>query len=336
MIGKHWWERGEFAPRRGARGSGMTIVTVLVLFVLTSGIGQKYVWADDGTDGKPAVVRNEAATQEPIQSDPEEAERLPTQIPESAAEKPWSACMPTKIPADVERVFDAQRAVYEAVFVDSYDPCLDSTLTLDALDLSYLPALISGTNTAGETFLLEIVDWSEIDTSPPPSQEMQQSVEWPTVAGLLTGEIVTDLGSITVNALAVSYDQLGGEQGSLITLAPFFITSERAVEALRFHYQEPANSSGNENEKDCNNRCGGIFDDDVEECQQDLDFCKLSLVLVGPFYWTPWSVPAFLAGYLQCTMNNEKCLTNAFDNYDGCVYLCKIIYQRKKGDPRLP
>ena len=32
MFGKDWWEKGESAPRRGAHGSGMTIVTAFVLF----------------------------------------------------------------------------------------------------------------------------------------------------------------------------------------------------------------------------------------------------------------------------------------------------------------
>lgn len=117
MIGKRWWERGNSSHRPGAYASSMAIIMVLTLFVLAFGTNWQSAWADDGTDASPVVVQNEAAanekapmttklgdlpqeaaTQEPLQSDPESAERLPVPKPDPEEHDDQVSLDPLRIP----------------------------------------------------------------------------------------------------------------------------------------------------------------------------------------------------------------------------------------------
>lgn len=241
-------------------------------------------------------------------------------------------CLPVEASDDARVIMDAQKAVYQAVFEDHYNLCDDFCLTLDSpLTGDIIPGFATGTNSAGEPFGLDIVDWSEIDASMVPPGDAQKFEDWGITAGFIWAEIQTDLGVIPIAAFAESYDDPGDGQGRVNTLIPFCVVSQQAYDALRLYGCGPA-GLGDGDDDDCKDGCWDHYQEDVQGCKDSSNMCKflIGLGAVGGCVFSAGATcVAFFAAYNGCVQAEISCLENAERDYQDCLDLCDRLERHK-------
>lgn len=138
----------------------------------------------------------------------------PSASAQQAPQGPGPSCLSLPIPPAVEQLMATQEDIYESIFVDTYEACVDFALPLDN-EITGAPCVVSGENAQEETFWVEVAlvervdDWAQVPGLTP--EQIAALADVQAAGALVVADIVGPLGSrrIAAATYTMNFDNLG-------------------------------------------------------------------------------------------------------------------------------